>query len=129
MITPRAPRAQKSTVEPQTSAILIYRPLAEQRSRGVVSCRGHRVVAFLLSMGASRGEAWHAAQEAMLIAFQSWASILQPSAYVRKVAVRIMLHAVRHERSPLLAFDEIGSRYAAPRNETLIVEDVLVTRD
>src|SRR5262245_3084657 len=42
----------------------------------------------LMAMGASRADAEDAAQEAMVLAWQQWEGIRQPTAWVRTVAVR-----------------------------------------
>lgn len=45
----------------------------------------------LIGMGASRADAEDAAQEAMILAWQKWASIHKPSAWVSTTAARIFL--------------------------------------
>lgn len=52
-------------------------------------------VVLLIAMGADRTDAEDAAQESMILAWQQWESIREPSAWVRTVAVRTFLKQVR----------------------------------
>jgi RNA polymerase sigma factor (sigma-70 family) len=65
-----------------------------------------RIVVLLISIGASQSTAEDATQEAMILAWNQWASIREPTAWVRTVAVRSFLRIVRGNGAQMVPLDE-----------------------
>lgn len=62
----------------------------------------------LLAMGASRADAEDATQEAMLLAWQHWESIAEPTSWVRTVAVRAFWRQLRTRRQTVPLDEAVG---------------------
>jgi RNA polymerase sigma factor (sigma-70 family) len=68
--------------------------------------RFRRTSVLLIAMGASRADAEDATQEAMILAWNQWGSIREPTAWVRRVAVRSYLRMARSGHSQAVPLDE-----------------------
>lgn len=65
-----------------------------------------RIVVLLISIGASRSTAEDATQEAMILAWNQWDSIHEPTAWVRTVAIRSFLRIARGNNAQTVSLEE-----------------------
>lgn len=75
------------------------------RTETFLKDRFSRTVILLISMGASRTDAEDAAQEAIILAWKQWDSIREPTAWIRKVAIRAYAKQVRGRSNRLVSLD------------------------
>jgi RNA polymerase sigma factor (sigma-70 family) len=75
-----------------------YHQLTQDGFASFFHQRYSRTVVLLIAMGASRTDAEDAAQEAMILAWQRWESIREPTAWVRTTAVRALWRHTRKDR-------------------------------
>jgi RNA polymerase sigma factor (sigma-70 family) len=91
-----------------------YRQLTRDGFVSFFRERYGRTVILLIAMGASRADAEDAAQEAMVLAWNQWEAIREPAAWVRTVAVRAYLKAVRARGRETVLPDDSFELAASP---------------
>lgn len=67
-----------------------------------------RLIAFLYKAGFRRADAEDAASKTMTLAHRRWDSLATPQAWVRKVAYRIALRDLKHDREKIARLSEKG---------------------
>jgi len=74
-------------------------------------------------MGASRADAEDATQEAMVLAWDQWELIRDPTAWVRTVAVRAYLKQARGRGNQAVRLDESGCEPATDADVGIFAEE------
>jgi len=84
--------------------------------------RFSRTVVLLVTMGASWADAEDATQEAMILAWQHWKSVSDPTSWVRTVAVRAFWRQIR-TRQQTVPLDEGAYESAADIDLSIFAEE------
>jgi RNA polymerase sigma-70 factor (ECF subfamily) len=79
-------------------------------------------VVLLMAMGASRGDAEDAVQEAMILALRRWDTIEEPASWVRTVAARKYWRLAK-SRQPTVLLDEVMAEPSDDRDLGIFAEE------
>lgn len=101
------------------------RSAAKQDFAAFYNQRFSATVVLLVAMGADRHEAEDAAQEAFILAYEKWDSIIEPAAWVRTVAVRGYLRNSRRADRASGLPGEFDSRVAEIPESSLEQQRIL----
>lgn len=85
--------------------------------------RFSRTVVLLIAMGAGLADAEDAAQEAMILAWQNWASIREPAAWVRTTAIRVFFKQSRKEQNQAVPLEEADAYLSANPDLEIFAEE------
>jgi len=82
-----------------------------------------RTVVLLIAMGAGLADAEDAAQEAMILAWQNWAVIREPAAWVRTTAIRVFFKQSSRKRNRTVRLDEADAYPSADPDLEIFAEE------
>jgi len=74
-------------------------------------------------MGAGLADAEDAAQEAMILAWQNWASIREPAAWVRTTAIRVFFKQSRKKQNQAVPLEEADAYPSANWDLEIFAEE------